>query len=116
MLDGLAEVETALGGFNAQTERLQSQATVQNLLAARNQVLQRRKQLGLASEYSLIAEQRATLQNASEQGISLGAQALAYVSLFKALGGAPLPAQAGETASATMPATVAPAPTQGQTP
>ncbi|WP_395024483.1 TolC family protein [Comamonas odontotermitis] len=116
VLDGLAEVEAALGGFNAQTERLQSQGTVQNLLAARNQVLQRRKELGLASEYNLITERRAVLQNASEQGISLGAQALAYVSLFKALGGAPLPAQAGETASATMPATVAPAPTQGQTP
>lgn len=115
VLDGLADVESALASLNAQTERLQSLEASQALLAERNRVLQRRQQLGLASEYSLLGEQHALLQNTSEQGIAMGAQALAYVALFKALGGAPLPtasdaAQPASSEVATADATQGPQP------
>ena len=66
-------------------------AQTREQIAARDAVLDRREQLGLASEFSRVNERRALLQNQSEQLVAQGAQALAYVTLYKALGGAPLP-------------------------
>lgn len=94
VLDGLAEVEMALASLAAQTKRLESLVVTHDLLDERHQRMQRRRQLGLASEYTLLQEQRASLENTGEQGIAQAAQALAYVAVFKALGGAPLPEQA----------------------
>ncbi len=93
VLDGLADVESALAGLQAQTMRSQSLTQTQALLATREQVLQRRQKLGLASELNVLTERRALLQNAGEQSVAQSAQALAYVALFKSLGGAPLPEQ-----------------------
>lgn len=92
VLDGIAEVESALAGWAAQTERLRSLRAMQQQLEQRSELLRRRQQLGLASDYSVLGERRASLSNASAQDLAIGAQALAYVAVFKALGGAPLPA------------------------
>ena len=86
-------IETALAGLNAQRKRLDLLQSTQTLIAERDAVLARRQQLGLASEFSRLSEQRAALQNRSEMAVAQGAQALAYVALYKALGGAPLPAE-----------------------
>ena len=93
VLEGIADVETALAGLNAQRKRLDLLQSTQTLIAERDAVLARRQQLGLASEFSRLSEQRAALQNRSEMAVAQGAQALAYVALYKALGGAPLPAE-----------------------
>ena len=53
---------------------------------------QRRQQLGLDSEYGRLADQRLLLLARSDYALAQAAQALAYVSLYKAVGGAPLPA------------------------
>ena len=93
VLEGIADVETALAGLSAQRKRLDLLQSTQTLIAERDAVLARRQQLGLASEFSRLSEQRAALQNRSEMAVAQGAQALAYVALYKALGGAPLPAE-----------------------
>ncbi|WP_264293783.1 efflux transporter outer membrane subunit [Diaphorobacter aerolatus] len=99
VLEGIADVETALAGIAAQHERIEALEDMAQQLAARGDVVKRRQRLGLASEFSGLADQRAALQNQSDQAIAQGAQALAYIALYKALGGAPLPAQANaETA------------------
>ncbi|MBF9267338.1 RND transporter, partial [Acidovorax cattleyae] len=47
--------------------------------------------LGLASEYDGLAAQRAALQAEAEWATAQDARSLAFVALYKALGGAPLP-------------------------
>ncbi|MPN06667.1 Solvent efflux pump outer membrane protein SrpC [bioreactor metagenome] len=92
VLQSISDVETALTGLRAQRERMAALAQVHRQIAARDAMLKRREQLGLASEFSRVDERRALLRNQSDQTVAQGAQALAYVTLYKALGGAPLPA------------------------
>ena len=91
VLESISDVETALAGLQSQRARMTALAQTREQIAARDAVLDRREQLGLASEFSRVNERRALLQNQSEQLVAQGAQALAYVTLYKALGGAPLP-------------------------
>ncbi|HVR49418.1 MAG TPA: RND transporter, partial [Pseudorhodoferax sp.] len=48
--------------------------------------------LGLASEYQGLAQRRQQLESEAELALAQDARALAFVALYKALGGAPLPA------------------------
>ncbi|WP_243419362.1 TolC family protein [Comamonas sp. JNW] len=93
VLDGVADVETALAGLAAQQQRQQSLDAQTPLLRSRAQQLQRRQQLGLASELDTLEPRRQLLLHASQQSVGQAAQALAWVALFQALGGAPLPPQ-----------------------
>ena len=93
VLDGVAEVESALAGLSAQRERIAALQASGELLQQREQAQARRLQLGLDSEFGGLAGRRAVLQARSEQATALAAHALAYVALYKALGGAPLPAE-----------------------
>lgn len=91
VLDGVAEVESALAALAAQRDRLTALQASQQVLEQRGQAQARRQALGLDSEFGGLAGHRATLQARSEQTTALAAHALAYVALYKALGGAPLP-------------------------
>ncbi|MDR0225827.1 MAG: TolC family protein [Burkholderiaceae bacterium] len=91
VLDSVAEVESALAALSAQRERIAALQASQQLLQQREQAQARRLQLGLDSEFGGLAGRRAALQARSEQTTALAAHALAYVALYKALGGAPLP-------------------------
>ncbi|QIL82656.1 TolC family protein [Diaphorobacter sp. HDW4A] len=93
VLEGIADVEGALAGLNAQRERMAALLEAEALIRKREGVLERRQKLGLSSDWGRLAEQRADLVNRADQNIAQGAQALAYVALFKALGGAPLPVE-----------------------
>lgn len=103
VLDGIADVETALAGLAAQQQRQQSLDTQTSLLHTRAQQLQRRQQLGLASELETLEPRRLLLLNHSQQGVAQAAQALAFVTLFQALGGAPMPPQPLPGAAGTTP-------------
>lgn len=105
ILQGVSDVETALGNLAQQRRRKQaSEAAV----AALTRVADRqatRERLGLISplerEESLVQLDRAKL-DLSE---ALAAHAIAYVALYKALGGAPEPrSEAGSTAPSRPPA------------
>lgn len=96
VLDSVAEVESSLAALNAQGERLQALAQSRQSLDTRLLQQQRRQQLGLDSEYGALADQRLLLLARGDLAVAQAARALAYVSLYKALGGAPLPARQAE--------------------
>ncbi len=97
VLDGVAEVQTALGRLA--TLRGQEQASAQAAAALKHTrvAMAKRVALGLDSPLqeldSALAERQAQLAAIDARA----AHGLAFVSLYKALGGAPLPAATGDT-------------------
>jgi NodT family efflux transporter outer membrane factor (OMF) lipoprotein len=98
---GIAETEGALAALSAQKSRVDAltQATV--LLSERAKATQTQARLGLASEYDTLARQRAQWQAQAELDMAQSARALAFVALYKALGGAPLPEPESQDAAYT---------------
>ncbi|MBS0293001.1 MAG: TolC family protein [Proteobacteria bacterium] len=90
ILEGLAEVEGSLAALMAQRAREQALAGAQDQLRQRGAAQAVRQRLGLGSDWSALSDQRALLRAQGEVATARAARALAYVSLYKALGGAPL--------------------------
>lgn len=90
---GVAETEGALAAMAAQQARAQALDQALSLVRQRTQATQKQRRLGLASEYEVLARQRAEWQAQQELEAAHHAHALAFVALYKALGGAPLPEQ-----------------------
>lgn len=94
VLQGVTQVETALGDLQQTRLREQAARQAQAATQARLHALRQRAQLGLMSTLALAdAEMRAqqALQQADAASTERG---IAYIALYKALGGAPLPAGA----------------------
>ena len=90
--DGVGETEDALSSLNYQNQCLQALHTAfeqQNHLRIMQQKL---NQLGLSSEYDGLSGKSTMLQVESELVEAEFKHASAFVTLFKALGGAPLSA------------------------
>lgn len=91
VLQGVAEAETAMGDLQLAHGRETSAEQAAQALDQNASALDKRHQLGLAStldvQDALIAQQHAQLELASARA----ERDLAYVSLYKALGGAPQP-------------------------
>jgi len=96
VLEGVSEVEGALGSLARQDSSIQSLRAANDV--ARQQVKRqaRQVQLGLSSEFDGLDTQRAALASQADLIGAQGARVLAFASLYRALGGAPLPAGAGE--------------------
>lgn len=92
VLQGVAEVETALGNLQQQERREQQSATAWRALQRVDQSVQTRERLHLASPLARAESHIAAAQAAVQLDDARAAHSLAYVALFKALGGAPLPA------------------------
>lgn len=92
VLQAVAEVESALAALSAQQSRNASLAQVQALLQTRIEAHGTRQRLGLSSEHAGLPAQREALLAGSAQATAQAAHALAYVALYKALGGAPVAA------------------------
>jgi multidrug efflux system outer membrane protein len=100
VLEGVSEVENALGALERQRRQEQRSRVVMKALAGERDAATERVRLGLDSPLdqldSVVASDEADLH-----GVQAGtARGLAFVSLYKALGGAPLPDDAGKQASA----------------
>jgi outer membrane protein, multidrug efflux system len=107
VLQAVAEVETALGNLQQQRQREQHDLLAWQALQRASRAAQTRVglQLGSIAEH---AETRITADQAAIELADARAQhSLAYVALFKALGGAPLPA--GEVPPAAGASDAAPA-------
>ncbi|KZC34972.1 RND transporter [Rhodanobacter sp. FW510-R12] len=98
VLQGVAEVETALGGLEQQRRREQQETLAWQALQRADQAVQVRNKLQLDSPLDRTESWIAAEQAALELADARAAHSLAYVALFKALGGAPRPAP--ETAQA----------------
>ena len=91
VLEGVAEVETALGDLHQLHLREAASNRAVEALDSRTSAVRKRRQLGLDSTLQLqdsLIEQR---QAEAELVSARATRDLAYVALYKALGGAPLP-------------------------
>ena len=99
VLDGVAEVQTALGRLDQQQQQEQQSTLAASALGRAHAAVAKRVQLGLDSPFdqldSVLAEDQAKLASIDARA----AHGLAFVSLYKALGGAPMPEDAAEQAS-----------------
>ena len=95
VLDGMAEVETALGALDAQRMRETQSVAALKALQRTADAMHARVKLKLESPLSLVDTGIAADQADIDVADAIASRNLAYVALFKALGGAPLPP--GET-------------------
>lgn len=100
VLQGVAEVETALGSLQQQQQREAQNTIAWQALQRADRAVQSRVRLRLTSPLDRV-ESHIAMDQANAELVDARAQhSLAYVALFKALGGAPLPtaAQLGSAA------------------
>jgi multidrug efflux system outer membrane protein len=91
VLQGVAEVESAMGSLQQQQQREQQNELAWQALQRVDQSMQTRQALHLASPLDRVESHIAADQAALELADARAGHSLAYVALFKALGGAPLP-------------------------
>lgn len=91
VLQGVAEVESALGSLQQQEQREQHDAIAWHALARVDRSTQTRQHLQLAGPLDRSESRITADQAAIELADARAGHDLAYVALFKALGGAPLP-------------------------
>src|SRR5574337_277908 len=91
VLQGVAEVESALGSLRQQDQREQQDALAWQALERVDRAVQVQQRLQLASPLDRADSQIAADQAAIELTDARAGHGLAYVALYKALGGAPLP-------------------------
>jgi NodT family efflux transporter outer membrane factor (OMF) lipoprotein len=100
VLEGVSDVELALGGLQQQRERERQSAIASAALQRADAAVATRVALRLASPLER-TDSRVALEQAQLAEVDArAARGLAYVALFKALGGAPLPAADASTADA----------------
>lgn len=95
VLEGVAEVETSLGQLERQRERQVADEAAQAALARAEQASATRVRLRLAAPVEQIDGQVALAQASLALTEATIARDLAFVGLYKALGGAPLPGGSG---------------------
>ncbi|MDB5896293.1 MAG: hypothetical protein JWQ88_3824 [Rhodoferax sp.] len=110
VLEGVSEAESALGALQETGERGRQLRTVSGLLARRAKDVATLARLRLAGGIEQIATERSALQADIDVAAAEAAQTQAFVALYKALGGAPLPAQADASAVRSADDAIGPAP------
>jgi multidrug efflux system outer membrane protein len=93
----VAEVETALGSLQQQQQRELHSTLAWQALQHSDLAMQTRVELQLGSPLELADSKVAVDQAAIELTDARAGHSLAYVALFKALGGAPLPSASNES-------------------
>lgn len=97
VLDGVADTESALGALRQARENSARLREAQEALERSAQGRATLVRLRLGSQLEQIAAERAVLQLAIEQATAETSQTLAFIALYKSLGGAPLPADEAST-------------------
>ncbi|WP_232434429.1 TolC family protein [Pseudomonas asplenii] len=93
VLVGVAEVETALGDLEQSRQREQSSRQAGKAVQSRLQALRQRVGLGLQSDLELKGAQVEQYYASVRQARASAERGIAYIALYKALGGAPLPGE-----------------------
>ncbi len=96
VLEALAEVETALSSLQAQQQILATTQTNTTLRERELTRIQRMQQLGFASELDAINGKQQNVEAALSLLEAHASHDLAFVALYKSLGGAPLPEDGGQ--------------------
>ena len=98
VLEGVSEVEGALGSLARQDSSIQSLRAANEAASQQVRRQARQVQLGLSSEFEGLDTQRAALAAQADLIGAQGARVLAFASLYRALGGAPLPVETEDAA------------------
>jgi len=93
VLEGVAEVETAMAALERQRERASDLRRAADSFERADEAVMTLRRLGLADDVGRNATTSALLQSRIELAQAEEARNLAFVALYKALGGAPLPAE-----------------------
>lgn len=93
VLSGVSEVEESLSALARERERIAALDEARRVLDRRNGSQRKLASLGLSSPYDGLEGRRALLEAQSDVALARGARTLAFVALYKALGGAPLAPQ-----------------------
>lgn len=104
VLEGVSDAEQALGALREQGQRERQSDVAERALKRVDAAMAKRIDLRLAGPLDREPSRAALAQARLDQLDARTAHDLAYVALFKALGGAPLPADEGESVSASPPA------------
>ena len=91
VLSGVSEVEACLASMGSQQHRVAALREAAATMQARQGRQRTLAGLGLSSALDGLQLERAALLNEIELSLASGARTLAFVALYKALGGAPLP-------------------------
>lgn len=91
VLEGVAEVEIALAALQLQTERVAQLEAALQTVARQRATHQSLIGLGLASEFDGLDDEQGALAADQDLMLARARRNLAFVTLYKALGGAPLP-------------------------
>lgn len=94
VLKGVAEVESALVSLNRQGERVAHLQEAQTIIGRHGAAQRTLARLGLASEFDALPIARSALQGELDLTLARARRSLAFVTLYRSLGGAPLPAAA----------------------
>ena len=94
LVGSVAQTEAALAALNQQQNRLKFLLQAADALGQRHEHRQALSDLGLASEWDLLGSRRERLEQGLQVSTAQAARDLAFVALYKALGGAPLPSTA----------------------
>ncbi|MNX16835.1 Toluene efflux pump outer membrane protein TtgF precursor [compost metagenome] len=93
VIEGVAEAESALNRLQRALERCQNMQAVLDATQRRTKVMVTLKRLDLASELDRLEAERAATQASMELAAARVDHTLAFVALYKSLGGAPWPAE-----------------------
>ncbi len=104
VLKGVAEVETALGALQQQQQREQQSTMAWEALQRVDRAVQHRVQLRLDSPLDSVESQIAVNEADAQRVEARAERSLAYIALYKSLGGAPLPTAAQLGSTETIPA------------
>ena len=95
VLEAISEVQQALAALNGQQARVQQEQVALHTAAHSLDASQGMRHLGLASQLDTLAEQQHQAELQLELAEAQAGHDLAYIALYKALGGAALPAGEG---------------------
>ncbi|MES2184456.1 MAG: TolC family protein [Pseudomonadota bacterium] len=102
VLEGVSETETALSALAQQAGREKQLGLAAGALRQQADSQKTLARSGLGSEYEQLGSERSAVLAEAERAGARAAHALAFVAVYKALGGAPLPAPAAaETVAAS---------------
>lgn len=100
VLQGVSEVESALAGLTAACERVDALHQAHELAATQLRTQAKLQALGLASALQRLDAERELQRLEADLSASRLDRGIMFVALYKALGGAPLPASADESHAA----------------
>nr|WP_255361990.1 TolC family protein [Bordetella sp. N] len=90
VMSGASEVEGALSTYQIEQDRVAALTNANQVLSRKRDMQRRRSELGISSAFESIDDEQRSLETSSDLTLARASRSLAFIALYKALGGAPL--------------------------